>query len=486
MLKLNEILNGIEFLCQQGNDALPVDGIRFDSRAIRENDVFFAVKGAQVDGHRFIGRAVERGARAIVCRHIPADVPNNITVIIVKNVNAALGIAASNFYGTPSRHLKLVGVTGTNGKTTIATSLFRLFRKLGFGAGLLSTIQNQINDKVIATTHTTPDAARINRLMRQMVQEGCEYCFMEVSSHALTQHRVAGLEFTGGIFSNLSQDHLDYHATLDQYLKAKKSFFDHLPRDAFALVNTDDPNAKRMLEDCAARGFHFSMEKPADFTCHVLESHFGGMRLRMDSAEVQTSFIGEFNACNLLAVYASAVLLGQPKDRVLRFIGGLGDVAGRFESVRSVQGVTAIIDYAHTPDALRNVLETIEHIRNGKGQVITVVGAGGDRDRTKRPAMARIAAQLSDRVILTSDNPRSEDPNRILDDMRQGIAEKNEGKVMRIPDRKQAIKTALQLAGQGDIVLVAGKGHETYQEVKGIRNHFDDKEVVAEIFRGAA
>ena len=480
--RLRDILRDIEIVAQEGSDDLVVDGVQFDSRSVAKNDLFVAVKGTRVDGHQFIARAIDKGAAAIICETLPADTPGNVTFFRVKSSDAALGIAASNFFHGPSRRLKLLGVTGTNGKTTIATSLFRLFRELGYRAGLLSTVQNQINDKVVAATHTTPDAIQINRLLGEMVDEGCEYCFMEVSSHSLTQYRTSGLSFAGGIFSNLSQDHLDYHETFEQYVRAKKSFFDRLPPSAFALINADDPHGPTMLEDCRAKRFSFGMNAPSNFNCRVLESRFDGTLLNMDGSELKSGFIGEFNASNLLAVYAAAILLTQPRDRVLSSMSALGSVAGRFEYVRSRQGVTVIIDYAHTPDALKNVLQTINGIRSGREQVITVVGAGGDRDRTKRPLMAQIVAQLSDRVVLTSDNPRSEDPARILSDMYDGVGVPDRDKVLQILDRKQGIAKALTLADPGDIVLVAGKGHENYQEIKGVRTHFDDKEVVLALF----
>jgi len=497
MAKLHDILQGIEVIQRQGADDIPVHALQFDSRRIEKNDLFFAVTGTQIDGHRFIGQAIEQGAGAIICQRIPTELPETkcveTTFILVKNVSIALGIAASNFHGNPSRKLRLLGITGTNGKTTTVTSLFRLFTKLGHKAGLLSTIGNQIGDHTIAASHTTTDALQINRLLRQMVEEGCEYCFMEASSHALSQHRTAGLMFSGGIFSNLTQDHLDYHVTFEQYLQAKKSFFDSLPENAFALINADDHNAEFMVQDCQARKYYYGTRPPQDFTVRVLGSHFDGMDLDMDGSKIHTELIGRFNASNLLAVYASAILFGQSKDRVFTALEGLGNVPGRFESVHSKsvqprsretdQDITAIIDYAHTPDALKNVLETIHHIKDHNQRVITVVGTGGNRDRAKRPLMARIADTLSHKVVLTSDNPRWEEPFQILHDMQQGIDSQEEEKVITIPERREAIRTALQLADPGDIVLVAGKGHETYQEIKGVRNYFDDKEVIMEFFR---
>ncbi|VFM96621.1 MAG: UDP-N-acetylmuramoylalanyl-D-glutamate--2,6-diaminopimelate ligase [Candidatus Kentron sp. G] len=498
MPNLNDVLKNVPIIHRQGNDDFPINTLGFDSRRIEKNDVFFAIGGARADGHRFIGQAIERGARAIVCERpepwASETKDKNIAFVVVENANEALGMAASNLHGVPSRALRLVGVTGTNGKTTIATSLFLLFKKLGYKAGLLSTIENRIDGQAIPATHTTPGALALNELLRAMVEAGCEYCFMEVSSHALTQYRTAGLEFTGGIFSNLSQDHLDYHLTFDNYRAAKKSFFDDLPRDAFALANADDPSTGSLLNDCGARKFYYGMETGDGFSCHILESRFHGMELDMDGTRIRTGRIGRFNAYNLLAVYASALLLGEAKDRVLAVLGELDPIAGRFESVESARGVTAIIDYAHTPDALENVLSTIHHIRAGNQRIITVVGAGGDRDKTKRPLMARVAARLSDKLVLTSDNPRWEDPERILDDMAGGIEAEHREKVTTIPDRRQAIEAALRIAVQradrganrsldpGDIVLVAGKGHENYQETKGVRAHFDDKEVVTEFF----
>nr|VFJ89617.1 MAG: UDP-N-acetylmuramoylalanyl-D-glutamate--2,6-diaminopimelate ligase [Candidatus Kentron sp. LFY] len=482
MVRLHHLLENIEIITRQGNDDIAVNEIRCDSRRVRQGDVFFALQGTRADGRRFIAQAMEKGARAVVCQH-PFTAPRDIALFTVKDPNAALGIVASNLHASPSRSLELVGVTGTNGKTTIATSLFRLFKRQGYKVGLLSTVQNQIDDEVIPSTHTTPDALQINQLMRRMVDTGCRYCFMEVSSHALAQRRIAGLRFAGGIFSNLTQDHLDYHETFDRYRQAKKSFFDALPSDAFALVNGDDSNSRLMLRDCRSRKFHYGTRTPVDFHCRILENQLHGMLLYMNGTEVRTRLTGGFNAANLVAVYGAAILLGQPGDSVLTAIGELGNVAGRFECIQKSWGITAIIDYAHTPDALENVLETIQRIRDRdrtteKQRIITVVGAGGDRDRTKRPLMGRIVARYSDKVILTSDNPRSEDPARIIDDIQHGIEGSDRQDTLRIPDRKQAIETALSLADPGDIVLVAGKGHETYQESNGIKTPFDDKEVV--------
>nr|VFK49083.1 MAG: UDP-N-acetylmuramoyl-L-alanyl-D-glutamate--2,6-diaminopimelate ligase [Candidatus Kentron sp. TC] len=480
MVPLRRILKNTGVITRQGSDDVPIDNIRFDSRRVKKGDLFFALEGVYFDGRRFIAEAIEKGARAVVRGHPAIDVPPNVSLFTVKDPNAALGIAASNFYASPSRSLTLLGVTGTNGKTTIATSLFQLFKKRGYKVGLLSTVRHRIDDEQIASTHTTPDALRINELLRRMVDAGCEYCFMEVSSHALAQRRTAGLRFAGGVFSNLTQDHLDYHKTFARYRDAKKSFFDRLPSDAFALVNADDPHGEFMLRDCHASKFRYGMKASSDFKGRILENSFGGMRLDMDDIPIRSRLSGKFNAANLLAVYGAAILLGQPKDPTRAAIGQLGNVAGRFESVPAGRGVTAIIDYAHTPNALENVLETIRHIGKGHQKIITVVGAGGDRDKTKRPLMGRIVARASDEVILTADNPRSEDPASIIHDMEQGIEARDWAKVSRILDRRQAIETALSHASPGDIVLVAGKGHETYQEIKGVRNHFDDREVVGE------
>nr|VFJ44501.1 MAG: UDP-N-acetylmuramoylalanyl-D-glutamate--2,6-diaminopimelate ligase [Candidatus Kentron sp. DK] len=523
MTTIRDITKGLALLRQPGRDDLPINALRFDSRQVQKGDVFFAVRGTRIDGHRFIGQAIENGARVIVREEpFPEDdaIPGvaespveydarpiqhpgqhlgtlasgasdeDVFYLVVPDVNEALGIAAANYYGAPSRALKLIGVTGTNGKTTVATLLHRLFRKLGYKAGLLSTIENRINDQILPATHTTPDALAINRLLREMADAGCQYGFMEVSSHALAQRRTAGLTFAGAIFTNLSQDHLDYHRTLDNYREAKKTLFDTLPDEAFALVNADDASGGLMLAHCRAHAYRYGLERPADFSCRIARHRFDGMELEIDGERLTTSRLGRFNAYNLLAVYAGAVLLGQPREQVRVALedrdGALGRIPGRFEAVRSEQGVTAIIDYAHTPDALENVLRAIRHIRDANQQIITVVGAGGDRDRTKRPHMARIAAHWSDRLILTSDNPRSEEPAAIVRDMQQGIDKENEPKVTVILDRRQAIETALEMAegrtqkqsAEGDIVLIAGKGHETYQETKGVRRHFDDREVV--------
>nr|VFK23474.1 MAG: UDP-N-acetylmuramoylalanyl-D-glutamate--2,6-diaminopimelate ligase [Candidatus Kentron sp. MB]VFK27877.1 MAG: UDP-N-acetylmuramoylalanyl-D-glutamate--2,6-diaminopimelate ligase [Candidatus Kentron sp. MB]VFK74449.1 MAG: UDP-N-acetylmuramoylalanyl-D-glutamate--2,6-diaminopimelate ligase [Candidatus Kentron sp. MB] len=478
MPQLSQILENLEIIHRQGSEHISIGNIQSDSRLIKKGDLFFARKHRS-DGREFIHHAIERGAVAVICGPPLVDnLPPHVTLLMVEDPNVALGIAASNLYGSPSRALALIGVTGTNGKTTIATALFRLFRKLGHKAGLLSTIQNQIEDEVVVSTHTTPDVLQNHNLMRRMVDAGCRYCFMEVSSHGMVQRRIEGLRFAGGIFTNLTRDHLDYHETFDRYREAKKAFFDYLPSDAFALVNADDPNAEFMLRDCRARTFHYGIRTPADFRCQVLKSHFDGMRLQLDGVTMDTGLVGEFNAANLVAVHGAAILLRQSKNQVLAAIGQLGGIPGRFQSIPTGRGATAIIDYAHTPDALENVLNTIDHIRDKNQRIITVVGAGGDRDKTKRPLMGKIAGQWSDMVILTADNPRSEDPARILDHMQQGVETEDRKKVTQILDRREAMETALSLANRGDIVLVAGKGHETYQEINGIRHHFDDSEVV--------
>jgi UDP-N-acetylmuramoyl-L-alanyl-D-glutamate--2,6-diaminopimelate ligase len=481
--KLEKILKGLNILKSVGNIALDVASVQFDSRKVMKGDVFVAVKGTLADGHLFIPMAVEKGAIAVVCESFPAEIPQGVTFIKVQNSETALGIIASNYYGNPSSKLKLVGITGTNGKTTTVTLLYRLFQGLGHKSGLLSTVVNFVDDEEVPSTHTTPDQLELNDLLSRMVTKGCEYCFMEVSSHSIVQGRISGLIFAGGIFSNITHDHLDYHKTFDAYLKAKKAFFDGLPETAFALVNTDDKNGKVMLQNTRAVKHTYALKNVSDFKCKILESHFSGMHLLIDDVEVWSQFIGQFNAYNLLAVYASSILLGMEKNEVLRILSGLQSVNGRFETIHSASGIVAIVDYAHTPDALENVLSTINAIRSGKEKVITVVGAGGNRDKTKRPEMAKIAATLSDKVILTSDNPRFEDPNEILFDMQSGLDETLKMKVITIVDRLEAIKTACMLANQNDIILLAGKGHETYQEVKGVKHHFDDKETIHDLFK---
>jgi UDP-N-acetylmuramoyl-L-alanyl-D-glutamate--2,6-diaminopimelate ligase len=442
-----------------------------------------AVKGTTVDGHQFIQKAVDAGTGAIVCETLPETLQKEVSYIKVNNSAEALGHIASNFYDNPSEKLKLVGITGTNGKTTTVTLLYNLFEQLGYKTGLLSTILNKIHNKTISSTHTTPDAVALNELLHDMVEAGCDYAFMEVSSHAIHQHRIAGLKFSGGIFSNITHDHLDYHKTFKDYLLTKKKFFDDLPFEAFALVNIDDKNGRVMLQNTRAAKYTYSLKSMADFKAKILESQFDNMLLDIDGHQIYTLLVGEFNAYNLLAVYATAVLLDQDKQEVLTLLSTLKGADGRFEVLRSKNNITVIVDYAHTPDALENVLKTINKIRTTNEQLITVVGAGGDRDREKRPKMARIASRLSNRIILTSDNPRNEDPNEIIKEMQAGIEIIKKNATLSIADRREAIKTALMMAQPGDIILIAGKGHENYQEINGVKHHFDDKEVVMEIFQ---
>lgn len=481
MKTLEGILSGIEFELVAGSLSAAVGQIQFDSRKVKAGDVFVATSGTHVDGHDFIGKAVECGAVAIVAERSDVEC-GAATLVTIENTAAALGVMASNYYGNPSKNLKVVGVTGTNGKTTIATLLYKLFMKLGYNAGLISTIKYYVGEEEFSSSHTTPDSLQIQSLMAKMVEAGCEYCFMEVSSHAIHQDRIAGIDFQGGIFTNLTHDHLDYHKTFAEYLKAKKKFFDNLPASAFALTNADEKNGKVMLQNTKALKKAYGLKTLADFKCKVLEKHLDGMLLLIDGQEVWTHFSGIFNAYNLMAVYASAILLGEEVDKVLPLISELRPVAGRFEILRSPDGKYAIVDYAHTPDALKNVLSGISEIRTGNEQVITVVGAGGDRDKTKRPVMAKEAVLQSDKVILTSDNPRSEVPEQIIADMEAGVEAHQRKKVLSIVNRKEAIRTACMMAAPGDIILVAGKGHEDYQEINGVKHHFDDKEVISEIF----
>ena len=482
MMNLSEIIGRYPVARIQGSAGIPISGIRFDSRKVAPGDLFFAIRGTASDGHNFIGMALDKGASAVVCEHIPATHVKEATFVVTESSSRALGFMASAFHGNPSAKLRLVGVTGTNGKTTTATLLHGSFLALGHRAGLISTIRNCVNNTEFPATHTTPDPVQLNGLLANMAAEGCDHCFMEVSSHAVDQRRIAGLTFAGGIFTNLTHDHLDYHITFDAYLRAKKAFFDHLPGDAFALVNKDDRNGTVMLQNTAARKYTFSLQSMADFRCRILENQFQGMQLSMDGHEAWFKLIGAFNAYNLLAVYATAVLLGENREEVIRQLTLMEPVAGRFNHLVSLAGTIAVVDYAHTPDALKNVLETINGIRTHREQVITVVGAGGNRDAAKRPVMARIAATFSNRVILTSDNPRNEDPEAILAEMRSGLDQQQLKKTLVITDRLEAIKTACAFAKPGDIILVAGKGHETYQEIKGVKYHFDDREVIREVF----
>jgi UDP-N-acetylmuramoyl-L-alanyl-D-glutamate--2,6-diaminopimelate ligase len=476
MMQIEEILNGIDVVSLEGEKNAIVSNIEFDSRKITRGSLFVAVKGYKTDGHDFIKEAVASGASVIICETLPEVRDKKICWIKTADSARALGYAASNFFGNPSSSLKLVGVTGTNGKTTVATLLYRMFIQLGYKCGLFSTVSNYINGKELPATHTTPDPVQLNELLSEMVSEGCDFAFMEVSSHAADQRRIAGLKFEGGLFTNLTHDHLDYHKTFDKYLAAKKSFFDSLPADSFALVNIDDRNGRVMLQNCRGRQYTFSIRGMADYRCGIIEQGFEGMGLKIQGEEVWTRFIGDFNASNLLAVYAASDLLGADKKEILTILSDLHPVTGRLEVIKSPGGISGIVDYAHTPDALLNVIDTINKIREGSVQLITVVGAGGDRDRTKRPKMAAISAEGSTKTILTSDNPRTEDPEKILDDMEAGIPPDLKRKTLRISDRREAIKTAVMLADRGDVILVAGKGHETYQEIMGVKHHFDDRE----------
>ena len=482
-MKLEKLIGEITANYIIGDTSIEITGINIDSRLIEEGHVFVAVKGTQTDGHVYIEKAIEKGASAIVCETIPANITDHITYIQVPNSEDIVGELATLYYDDPTSQLELVGVTGTNGKTTIATLLYNMFRKFGYKVGLISTVCNYIDNEPIPTSHTTPDPITLNKLLGRMANEGCKYVFMEVSSHSVSQKRIGGLKFAGGIFTNLTRDHLDYHKTVDNYLKAKKTFFDNLPKSAFALTNADDKNGLVMTQNTKAKVYSYSLRNLSDFKAKVLEDSFEGMLLEMDRKEICVQFIGRFNAYNVLAVYAAACLLGEKAEDVLLTLSTLCPVSGRFESLHSPKGYTAIIDYAHTPDALTNVLSTIQEVLKGKGNVITVVGAGGNRDKGKRPIMAQEAVKQSDKVIITSDNPRFEDPQEIINDMTSGLNKDNMSKVLCIIDRENAIKTACMLAQSGDAVLVAGKGHENYQEIQGIKHHFDDKEVIEKIFK---
>jgi len=479
-LQIEKILSNIEILSVKGNVNIYIHSLAFDSRNIEKGALFFAVKGTQSDGHKYISQCIEDGAVAIVCQEFPEELEKDICYIQVADSSKTLGEISSLFYDSPSSNLKLVGVTGTNGKTTIATLLYNLFEDLGYKTGLLSTVENYIHKSVIKATHTTPDAIQINKLMADMVNEGCEYCFMEVSSHAIAQNRIAGLEFDGAIFTNITHDHLDYHKTFKEYISAKKLFFDNLTKAAFALTNADDKNGMLMLQNTKARIKTYAVNRMADYKSKVLEKHFDGTLIQINNQEMWTPLIGDFNVYNLSAIVGTALELGQNTEEVFATVSQLKSVNGRFETIKSDSGITAIVDYAHTPDALLNVLNTINKLKIDGQQLITVVGAGGDRDKTKRPEMAKIACQNSDKVILTSDNPRTEDPEEILNDMEAGLDPVDQKIMLRITDRKQAINTACMLASENDIVLVAGKGHETYQDIAGVKHHFDDKEVLRE------
>ena len=484
-MELRTLISALDTPQVVGVDQLEIGQIVSDSRRVVPGSLFVAVRGVAVDGHQYIASAIEKGAVAIVCEEYPKELADKATFVVVKDSAYALGMLLSKSYGDPSQKLKLVGVTGTNGKTTIATVLYELFRRLGYKVGLLSTVCNYIDGEAIPTDHTTPDPITLHALIARMVEAGCTYAFMEVSSHSIDQRRISGLDFDGGIFTNLTRDHLDYHKTVENYLKAKKKFFDELPAKAFALTNVDDKSGMVMLQNTKAQKLTYSLRTLADFKGRILESHFEGTDLLINDKEVTVRFVGRFNAYNLLAVYGAAVSLGADPDEVLVALSAMHPVSGRFETIHSPEGFTAIVDYAHTPDALTNVLNSIHEVLEGKGRIITVVGAGGNRDKGKRPLMAKEAARLSDQVILTSDNPRFEEPDAIIQDMVAGLTKADLERTLCITDRAQAIKTATMLAKRGDVILVAGKGHEDYQEVKGVKHHFDDREQLRKLFHQA-
>ncbi|BDD09790.1 UDP-N-acetylmuramoyl-L-alanyl-D-glutamate--2,6-diaminopimelate ligase [Fulvitalea axinellae] len=481
-MRLEGLLSGIKISKRVGTDVSEIGALHFDSRKVESGDVFFAVPGTRVDGHDYIEKALEKGASVIVLERMPEKFKDGVLYLKVSSASEALGKMASAFYGNPSKELKLVGVTGTNGKTSVVTLLYRLFSEMGYASGMLSTVVNKIADREIPATHTTGDALQINRLLREMADSGVTHCFMEVSSHAIEQDRVAGLDFDGAVFMNITHDHLDYHGTFRKYIDAKKKLFDGLPKSAFGLVNSDDKRGNFMLQNCKGARKTFAVKNMADFKAKIVTLAYEGMELDIEGQSVWFRLTGKFNAYNLLAVYAVATLLGEEQDEALRTLTGLKAAPGRFEAVPNQTGITAIVDYAHTPDALENVLSTIEGLRKGDESVLTVVGCGGDRDKTKRPEMAKIAVELSDKVILTSDNPRSEDPEAILADMKAGVPKGDARRVLSITDRKEAIRTAIMMAKPGDVILVAGKGHETYQEVNGVRYDFDDRKVLGETF----
>ena len=481
-MELSKLLKNTESIAIEGEVTVDITGVNIDSRRIQPGHLFVAIKGTQVDGHSFIKKAEDLGAVAVLCEDMPAEKKEGVTYVQVPSTEDAVGPVATLFYGDPTSKLKLVGVTGTNGKTTIATLLYNMFRKMGHKCGLLSTVCNYIEDEAIPTSHTTPDPIELNALLGKMVDAGCEYAFMECSSHAIAQKRIGGLKFTGGLFTNLTRDHLDYHKTFENYRDAKKAFFDALPKTAFAITNADDKNGMFMVQNTKATVKTYSTRSMADFKARILECHFEGMYLEVDGREVGVQFIGKFNVSNLLAVYGAAVMLGKEPEDILLVMSTLKSVSGRLEPIHSPEGYTAIVDYAHTPDALENVLNAIHEVLNGKGKVITVCGAGGNRDKGKRPIMAQEAVKQSDKVIITSDNPRFEEPQDIINDMLAGLNAQQMKKVLSITDRKEAIRTACMLAQKGDVILIAGKGHEDYQEIKGVKHHFDDREVVREIF----
>ena len=481
-MKLTEIIQPVTLTETVGCTDLDITGIQMDSRLIEPGQLFVAVRGTQTDGHAYIDKAIEKGAVAVVCEQIPEVRQPGVTYLSTPDTEDAVGKLATTFYGDPTSKLDLVGVTGTNGKTTIATLLYDMFRHFGYKVGLLSTVCNYIDGEAIPTDHTTPDPITLNRLLGRMADEGCKYAFMEVSSHSVAQKRIGGLKFAGGIFTNLTRDHLDYHKTVENYLKAKKAFFDGLPKTAFALTNADDKNGMVMVQTTRAKVATYSLRTLCDFKGKVLEDGFEGMLMDINQREVNVQFIGRFNASNLLAVYGAACLLGKQPEEVLIALSMLRPVSGRFDALRSPKGYTAIVDYAHTPDALENVLNAIQEVLDGRGKVITVVGAGGNRDKGKRPLMAQEAVKQSDKVIITSDNPRFEEPQDIINDMLAGVSKEDMSRVLAIVERKEAIRTACMLAQPGDVILVAGKGHENYQDVKGVKHHFDDKEVLKEVF----
>lgn len=482
-MKLSDLLKDVTVKTIKGDSSADIKGVSIDSRKTAQGHLFIAMKGTQADGHKFIPKAVEQGAIAVLCEDMPAETKDGVTYVQVESTEDEAGKVATTFYGDPSRHLTLVGVTGTNGKTTIATLLYNMFRRFGFKAGLLSTVCNYVDDRQLPSDHTTPDPIELNELLAEMVKAGCQYAFMECSSHAIHQKRIAGLKFRGGIFTNLTRDHLDYHKTFENYRNAKKMFFDSLDKDAFAITNADDKNGMIMVQNTKAEVKTYSVGRMADFRGRIIECHLDGMLLDIDGSEVNVQFIGKFNVSNLLAVYGACRMLGRSKEETLVALSAMHSVNGRLQPVPSPLGYTAVVDYAHTPDALKNVLAAINEVLDGKGHVITVCGAGGNRDKGKRPLMAQEAVRQSDRVIITSDNPRFEDPQDIINDMLAGLTPEDMKKVVAITDRKEAIKTACMMAQKGDIILVAGKGHEDYQEIKGVKHHFDDKEVLRDIFK---
>jgi UDP-N-acetylmuramoyl-L-alanyl-D-glutamate--2,6-diaminopimelate ligase len=477
---LNEILDSVEIVSKTNWNNCEIKNIHFDSRKVAKNDLFVAIVGLLSDGHNFINKAIENGASVIVCENLPENLNEKVIYCTVKNSSAALAIIATNYFDHPSKNIQLVGITGTNGKTSIATHLYKLFSGIGFKCGLLSTVENIIDGESIASTHTTPDPIQLNSLLSKMLEIGCEYCFMEVSSHAIVQHRIGGLYFAGAIFTNLTHEHLDYHKTFKEYLNAKKLFFDNLPKAAFALINIDDKNAKVMVQNCLANTKTYALKSFADFSCKILELSFEGMLLKIEKQEIWTKFIGEFNAYNFLAVYSTAILLKAKREEILPFLSNLDSVKGRFEIAKSKSGKIAIVDYAHTPDALKNVLKAIKNVKNSN-KIIAVVGAGGNRDKSKRPLMAKIVAENSDLAIFTSDNPRNENPDEIINDMVSGIEQSKEDKIIAIKNRKEAIKTACIMASKQDIILIAGKGHECTQEIQGVKYPFDDKEIFSNL-----